>query len=278
MANQQVSKETNRGVATGTATSPSLNTTVAPSQNIDAIRAQRAAPPSAHFEALPSAAPAQSLEQVTSSLRGQINKSLSNPLTLNPSQQRAVVELALGTTDREVLLKDQRNVAVIQALLARSGYLEAGNVDGHMGPRTKKALTDFQYKHVGKVTGDIGSRTAAALLHMNPTSSTDETLSSRIRNTRPLFEILAKQRDESVDSLSPAERKIALKTALRDLGHLKIDQKTPVNDTYSNTTAEAIRSFQAASGLPTDANCGLGTTRELLKQYTLGAPVPAKAR
>jgi peptidoglycan hydrolase-like protein with peptidoglycan-binding domain len=51
----------------------------------------------------------------------------------------------------------------VQTALKRAGYYD-GAIDGKIGPKTRKAITDFQADNKLKVDGIVGSQTRAALL------------------------------------------------------------------------------------------------------------------
>jgi len=59
--------------------------------------------------------------------------------------------------------KDDRRVFGIQRLLSRAGYLEADDVDGEYGPKTRDAVRRFQREEGLRVTGEADDSTLERL-------------------------------------------------------------------------------------------------------------------
>lgn len=66
-------------------------------------------------------------------------------------------DLTIGESD------DARTTFRAQRLLARAGYLEAEDVDGEFGDRTRRALRRFQRDEGLRVTGEINDETLERL-------------------------------------------------------------------------------------------------------------------
>ncbi len=69
-----------------------------------------------------------------------------------------IAEKAAATVTK---VAEDRNKDIQKALKAAGLY--AGEIDGKMGPRTKKAVMDFQKANGLKVDGKVGPKTMAAL-------------------------------------------------------------------------------------------------------------------
>jgi hypothetical protein len=59
--------------------------------------------------------------------------------------------------------EDARNTFRVQRLLARAGYLDAEDVDGEFGDRTRRAVRRFQRDEGLRVTGEISDETLERL-------------------------------------------------------------------------------------------------------------------
>lgn len=61
-----------------------------------------------------------------------------------------------------LLIEGEVNIRLVQEILEKAGY-DVGGVDGNYGPKSKKALEQFQTVNKLKVDGKIGYKTLSAL-------------------------------------------------------------------------------------------------------------------
>jgi len=64
--------------------------------------------------------------------------------------------------DKGLVVNGKLNIKMIQTILKEAGF-DPGGFDGKFGPKTKKAILDFQEVHGLKIDGKIGYITLNAL-------------------------------------------------------------------------------------------------------------------
>lgn len=75
--------------------------------------------------------------------------------------------------ENKLIVEGKLNIRFIQTLLKEAGF-DPGNIDGKMGPRTKRIVLEFQEAHQLKVDGKIGYQTLSQLAAFITTETQDE--------------------------------------------------------------------------------------------------------
>lgn len=159
----------------------------------------------------------------------------------------AATAIALGLASSPFLGLAQgvRGDAVkqLQQRLDTAGFTPAGGADGIFGPGTKAALVEFQAAKGLEPTGVVNAATAAALAEVSAEGSGSE--------TAPTAEPAADPAPtSSLVGLKIGSRGDAVVTLQKTIMHAGFTVVGGADGIFGVLTANALRSFQNANGLP----------------------------
>ena len=130
----------------------------------------------------------------------------------------------------------------------------SGAVDGGFGNQTKDALKSFQKKNSLPVTGEADAATISKLFgRVAQTSAADDPAMDGIKS---VSQITVPNTSKKGDSGKHVK---ALQQALKLKGYFK----APIDSSFGNATAEAVKAYQKRVGLQADGIAGNGTIRKL---------------
>ncbi len=130
----------------------------------------------------------------------------------------------------------------------------SGVVDGGFGNQTKEALQAFQKKYSLPVTGVADFATISKLFgRVTQTTAADDPAMDGIKS---VSQITVPNTSKKGDSGKHVK---ALQQALKLKGYYK----APIDSSFGNATAEAVKAYQKRVGLQADGIAGNGTIRSL---------------
>jgi len=88
------------------------------------------------------------------------SRAVSTGVTYVSAVERPALSTAFKTSQKTLSGMTKKD---FQTALKKAGYY-SGPIDGKIGPKTRKAITDFQAANNLKVDGVVGSQTKSALL------------------------------------------------------------------------------------------------------------------